>query len=382
MLLWTGFALLTAAVVAALTRPLLRAPEVVDEQGGELAVYRDQLRELEADRERGLVGSEEAEAARVELARRLIKEAERTGGEAARRAGQAVAGAGRWAVGAVALGIPLAATALYLALGSPGLPARPLAERLAAPADKVSVAELVAKVEARLREKPDEGEGWDAIAPVYMRMQRFADAADAYERALRLLGESPQRLLGLGEALIMSSNGVVGEQARKTFERLRVLDPGHVEARFWLAIGKQQDGNRDGAVSDLQALLAEAPADAPWRAFVEERLAELGGTPPVGTAAREQPAKTAPQGPAVDVSRMTAEERTAFITQMVDGLAERLKANGNDLDGWVKLVRSLHVLGRREEATAALIDARRALNGNTQALATLDALAGSLGLGS
>ncbi|MEW5963542.1 MAG: c-type cytochrome biogenesis protein CcmI [Pseudomonadota bacterium] len=381
MLLWLCFALLTAAVVAALARPLLRAAQSEDGADGELAVYRDQLRELEADRERGLVGAEEAEAARVELARRLIKEAERTGAGGP-GVSSALAGGGRWVVGVVALGVPLAAIALYLALGSPGLPARPLAERMAVPADKASVAELVGKVEARLRERPEEGEGWDAIAPVYMRMQRFADAADAYERALGLLGESPQRLMGLGEALIMASNGLVGEQARRTFERLRALEPGHVEARFWLAIGKQQDGNRDGAVADLQALLAESPADAPWRAFVEERLAEFGAAPAKGTVSREQPETTAPSGPAFDVAKMTAEERTAFITQMVDGLAERLKKDGTDIDGWVKLVRSLHVLGRRDEALAALGNARRALEGNTQALATLDALAGSLGLGS
>lgn len=381
MLLWLCFALLTAAVVAALARPLVRAAQSEDGADGELAVYRDQLRELDADRERGLVGAEEAEAARVELARRLIKEAERTGAGGP-GVSSALAGGGRWVVGVVALGVPLAAIALYLALGSPGLPARPLAERMAKPADKASVAELVGKVEARLRERPEEGEGWDAIAPVYMRMQRFADAADAYERALRLLGESPQRLMGLGEALIMASNGLVGEQARRTFERLRALEPGHVEARFWLAIGKQQDGNRDGAVADLQALLAESPADAPWRAFVEERLAEFGAAPAKGTVSRQQPESTAPSGPAFDVAKMTAEERTAFITQMVDGLAERLKKDGTDIDGWVKLVRSLHVLGRRDEALAALGNARRALEGNTQALATLDALAGSLGLGS
>jgi cytochrome c-type biogenesis protein CcmH len=381
MLLWLCFALLTAAVVAALARPLWRATPVGGHADGELAVYRDQLRELEADRERGLVGAEEAEAARVELARRLIKEAERTGAGATAATGLALGG--RWVTGLIALGLPVAAIALYLALGSPGLPARPLAERMAAPADKSSVAELVRKVEARLRERPEEGEGWDAIAPVYMRMQRFADAADAYERALRLLGETPPRLLGLGEALIMSSNGLVGEQARRTFERLRALEPGHIEARFWLAIGKQQDGNRDGAVADLQALLAESPADAPWRAFVEERLAEFGAAPVKGSASREQPRSTAPSGPAaLDVAKMTPEERTAFITQMVDGLAERLKKDGKDLDGWVKLVRSLHVLGRREEALTALGNARRALEGDTQAIATLDALAGSLGLGS
>lgn len=378
MLLWVCFAVLTAVVVAALARPMLRrASTQADASEAELAVYRDQLREIDADLDRGLVGEAEAQAARTELARRLIKEAESRPSES-EGADPALAVAGRWTASMVALALPLAAVALYLALGAPTLPSRPFGERVALPAEKATMADLVAKVEARLREKPEDGEGWDVIAPVYMRQQRYGDAADAFVRAIRLLGESPKRLAGLGEALIMANDGLVGEQARRTYERLLALDPKRLEAHFWLAVAKEQDGDVQGAIGDLTTLLEQAPPDAAWKGFVEERLAELKGVP-----AGRTKGTTGDEAPAADVAaveKMTAEERAAFIGRMVDGLAERLKQNGKDLDGWVKLVRSLHVLSRRDEAVAALANARQQFADDPKALGTLDALAESLGL--
>ena len=378
MLLWVCFAVLTAAVIAVLARPLLReadAAATATDEEAELEVYKDQLREIDAERERGLVGEAEAEAARVEIARRLIKENESReqtpGFTGARIAARAVAGV-------LGVGLPLAAIAVYVGMGSPTLPSRPFAERAKVGAEHASVADLVGKVEARLRTNPEEGEGWDVIAPVYMRLQRFGDAADAYARATRLLGESPRRLAGLAEALIMSNDGLVGEQARRTYERLLALEPDRLEAKFWLAIAKEQDGNVVGAIADLKGLLDSAPAEAPWKGFVAERLAALQGHGAPGSQAA-----TGPDSGAVDpsvVEGMSPEQRQAFVGQMVDGLAERLKKDGNDLEGWLKLVRSLHVLGRGEEAKAALATARRQFATDPGSLGALQSLADTLGI--
>jgi len=380
MLLWICFAVLTATVVGLLVLPLMREAERV---GGapeaELAVYRDQLREIEADRERGLVGDSEAEAARAELARRLIKQAEAKEQGSGANATPTVAAASRWIATLLALAIPLSAVSIYLAIGAPTLPGRPFAERMAQRAENSTLAELIAKVEARLRENPDEGEGWDVIAPVYMRQQRYAEAADAYARAGRLLGETPKRLAGLGEALIMASNGLVGEEARRAYEKLLAADPQRIEARFWLAVAKEQDGDTAAAIEDLSNLIDEAPPDAAWKGFVEERLAALKGVPadkPTDTRG----ADGAGNAEAAAIERMTAQERAAFISRMVDGLAERLKHDTKDLDGWMKLIRSLHVLARRDEAMSALDNARRQFSGDPAALGSLDALAVSLGL--
>ena len=80
------------------------------------------------------------------------------------------------------IALPVASLALYLAYGAPGLPGQPLSERIATASDTMKPNDLVAKVEARLRDHPDDGTGWDVIAPVYYAMGRYADAAAAYSK--------------------------------------------------------------------------------------------------------------------------------------------------------------------------------------------------------
>jgi cytochrome c-type biogenesis protein CcmH len=386
MVLWIGFAILAAAVVWAVTRPLLAArastPGAPD---SELAVYKDQLAEIESERAQGLLAGSEAESARVEVARRLIRRAEER-----ERTPSADAGAGSGLRNAVlwsAAALPLAALLIYLGVGSPSMPGRPYAARLNEPIEQASAADLVAKVEAHLRQNPNDGRGWDVLAPVYMRMGDFRQAADAFERATQLLGESPQRLAGFARASIMLANGVVEEPARKAYVKLRALDPKAVEPQVWLAIAKEQDGDLAGAAADYKALIAIAKE--PWHSLLEDRMksvaARLGKVPEA--AAPEAEAKNAGEAPAGEAPErpnfhtMTPEQRQAFIEKMVASLAERLKTNGKDLEGWMQLVRSYVVLGRSQDATAALAEARSNFAGDEKALAQLQALAQVLGIG-
>ncbi len=201
----------------------------------------------------------------------------------------------------VALGLavmlPLLALGLYLHYGSPQLPDQPLVARLEDPSHSQDLQVLVAKVEARLREHPEEGEGWEVIAPVYMSWRRYADAAEAFRQAARLLGELPKRLAGYGQALVLANNGVVTEDARKALERALVLDPKLIEPRLLLTIAKEQDGQFAAAAEGWRKMLADAPQDAPWRKLVEERLAQdearLAGKPVPGA-----PMASGPQVPA------------------------------------------------------------------------------------
>jgi cytochrome c-type biogenesis protein CcmH len=396
MLLWIGFAILTAAVIGAVARPLLRA-QTSDASSAEpdLAVYRDQLAEIEADRRRGLIGTAEAEAARVEVARRLLARAgdaqvsPRETASARRPAGAAV-----WALAAV---VPLASVGLYLAVGSPWLPARPHAERGNAPVAEAPVTDLIAKVEARLREHPEDGQGWDVIAPVYLRLQRYADAAEAFTRAMRILGETPRRLAGFAEATVLAADGIVSEEARRAYEKVLAAEPGRHDARFWLAVAKEQDGDLQAALAAYATLLERAPSDAVWRAAIAERVAELKKRAAPGEAANEDGAgaREAPAGaiaspsgtprwsgpdPDAQSAEMGPEARVAFVTRMVETLAERLKSNGKDLGGWLRLMRAYSVLGRKAEAAAALSEARRNFATDTASLAEIDALAKTLGL--
>ena len=372
MLLWIILACLTAAVLYGLLRPLAGGrPSAPARDAFDAAVYRDQLAEVESDRARGLIGEAEAEAAHLEIARRLLaadgKESasDSTDGGFPAKAAMIV----------VAVMLPVAALGLYLTYGSPRLLDQPLAVRLQDPANEQNLAALVSRVEARLREHPEEGEGWEVIAPVYMGWRRFGDAAQAYAQAIRLLGPSAQRLSGQGQSLVLKNDGVVTEEARKVLEQALALDPTLLEPRILIAIAKEQDGHYAAAVEDWRAL-RDKREDAAWREMVEKRIeaaeAHLAGTP------RADPGPS--QADIAAAERMAPAERQAMVEQMVQGLAARLAQEGDDLPGWLKLVRAYSVLDRKEDAAKALARAKSQFSGNTQAIEQLDALAAELGL--
>ena len=282
---------------------------------------------------------------------------------------------------AVAVLVPLLTLALYLTHGSPGLPSYPMAGRSGLPLEQANVAELIAKVERQLREHPEDGQGWDVIAPIYFRLGRYREAADAYAKATRLQGESTRRLAGFAEATVLAADGIVGEEARVAFEKILQLEPARPEPRFWLALAKEQDGKLAEALADYRALLAQAPAGAPWREAVEGRVTELSRR--LAAPGATQPPPSGPSAADVTAAeKLPAEERARMIGQMVDRLAERLKRDGSDLAGWLRLVNAYAVLNRKDDARAALAQARQHFPTDENALSELAALAKSLGLGS
>lgn len=365
MVLWILFAVLTAAVAAMLLRPLMsERVEGLSTEAADVAVFKDQLAEIAADKERGLITGPEAESARAEVARRLLSASK---DDEARRTSAPSASKGLY-LNAIAMAVPLLSVALYLVLGSPGMPGKPYVDPKSKPIEQASAAELVALVEARLRSHPEDARGWDIIAPIYLNQGRFAESADAYQRALTLAGESRLRLKGHAEATILANNGLVTEPARKSFARMLEMDANDGEAQFGLALAKEQDGKLNEAIEDYRRILANAPADARWKPALETKLARLlraGGAP------SEESAQ------AIAASK---EEQEKFIVGMVERLAERLKTKGDDLAGWQQLVRSYKVLGRDADASAAIAEARRNFAGDTKALGDLDALAKSMGL--
>ena len=388
MLLWIILGALTAIVLLVLLRPLVgvRTNEHAREAFN-AAVYRDQLGEIDADRARGLIGEAEAEAARLEIARRLLQ-ADRT--ELTHSEDASGSGHARAAMIAVATVLPLLALGLYLVYGSPRLPDQPLALRLQDPSNAQNLEVLVARVEARLREHPEEGEGWDVVAPVYMGWQRYQDAADAYGQAIRLRGPSAKRLSGQGQALVLANNGVVSDEARTALERAVALDQSLTEPRILIAIAKEQDGQFAAAIEDWRAILANRQGDAPWRQMVEQRIASdeahlaskpVPGAEAPGGGVPDLPVARGPSaGDVAAAQNMNPADRQAMIAQMVQRLAARLDQDGSDLAGWLKLVKAYSVLERKDDAEKALARAKTKFTGNTQALQQLDQLAAELGL--
>ncbi|MGB7977425.1 MAG: tetratricopeptide repeat protein, partial [Roseiarcus sp.] len=248
--------------------------------------------------------------------------------------------------------------------GQPMLADEPLASRKVAPQTDGGIEAAVAAVEARLTAEPDDGKGWAVIAPVYMRLERYSDAAHAYAEALRILGEDPIRRAAYGEALVAAAGGVVTDEARQAFDRALADQPGQPQARYYVALAAEQDGKKEDAIRDYQALLADSPPDAPWRSVVNARLATLTGAP----------------APAADTAAIPEAQRP-MIEGMVSKLATRLASNGGSIDEWSRLIRAYTVLHEADKAKAALIDAHKALASDANAVASLDALARNLGLG-
>lgn len=379
MLLWIAFALMTAAALAAVLLPLARRERGTEPDTGALAVYRHQLDEIEDERVRGLVDDSEAAGARVEVARRLLASADRMDPLPTR---PPLAESKRATIAlATATAVPLLALTLYLTQGSPGLPSFPASARARLPLQQAEIGDLVAKVEARLREHPEDGDGWDVIAPVYYKLERFRDAANAYAHAARLKGETVRRLAGLAESTVLAADGIVTEQARAAYDKILRLEPGRPEPRFWLALAKEQDGKLEPALADYRALLADSAADAPWRAAIESRITDVSRR----IAGVDKPETHTPGPGAEDIAaaeKLSPQDRAKMIAGMVDGLAERLKHNGRDLAGWQRLINAYAVLGRGQDARAALAEARKNFPADPQAQAALAALAKTLGLDS
>ena len=255
MLLWILIALLTAAAIMAVLAPLGRAPPRSGRDDSARRVYLDQLKELDRDLAEGRISAEEAEASRTEIGRRLIA----TGGGGGERGLPEGSIKARRATALVALiGLPVLSLGTYLSLGAPQLPGQSLAARLSAPVAPGDIEGLVMRVERHLARQPEDGAGWDVIAPVYLRMGRAADAQAAYRNAIRLLGSSGARQNGLGEAIVTLQGGIVTADARAAFEAANRAEPAAPGPQFFLALAEDQGGNPQEAAKRWRALLSEA----------------------------------------------------------------------------------------------------------------------------
>ncbi|HEY1746665.1 MAG TPA: c-type cytochrome biogenesis protein CcmI [Xanthobacteraceae bacterium] len=371
MVLWIIFAFMTAAAIYAVCWPLVRGTRKFA-GGSDLLVYKDQLLEIDRDRASGLIGESESEAARLEVSRRLLAAANAPAAKALDESAIRVGKRRRAAILSAAIVLALGVPGLYVALGSPNVPGEPAFARVPGPKGEQTIAALVGQVEANLARNPNDGTGWELIAPVYLRLGRFDDAVQARKKSLALNGESATRQADLGEAEAAAADGVVTADARASFQRAVVLDPHEPKARYFLGLAAEQDGKSESAASMWRGLLADAPPDAPWASFVRDALARLAGNP------SKEPGPTASEVAAA--GNMSEPARREMISSMVSRLADRLRGNGADVDGWLRLVRAYTVLGDRDKARSAAADAKRALAEHPEDVRQIDDLVKGLGL--
>ncbi|OBZ96032.1 cytochrome C biogenesis protein CycH [Pararhizobium polonicum] len=375
MLFWILVATLTAAVAAVLLLPLLRAAASTEApQSHDVEVYRDQLEELKRDETSGLISGEDAGFARAEVARRLL-----VATDAVKAAGpaRAVRRSNRLAQLAIILILPAVGLCLYLRTGSPDMPDAPLAARLANPGNDMNI--LIARAEQQLVANPDDGAGWDVLAPIYYRSGRVEDAAAAFRNALRILGATPARLGGYAESLIALSGGLVTTEAQDALQKSLAIEPNDPRAQFYLALALKQEGKAPEALAAFQQIARTSPAGAPWLPLVNEHIAGLtAAAAPAGQAAATLGNPTGEDIAAAQ--EMNAGDRTAMIEGMVGSLAEKLKEDPKNFEGWMRIIRSYSVLGRKDEAADALKQGLAAFPADSDEGKQLLALAGELGL--
>jgi len=361
MLLWVYVGLMTVAAIAAVLWPLWRRRTALA-SGTDVAVYRDQLQEIDRDLRLGLIPANEAEAARVEVSRRLLAASQ------AAQPAASVSGGGwqrNFIAGLAVLVLTIGAAGLYLRVGSPLMASESAPAKAEATA---TIDRLVAQAEEYLQKNPRDARGWEVLAPVYMRVGRYSDSANAWRNTIQLAGENADRLANLGEALTAEANGIVTADAKDAFTRAVALDQTTVTARFYLGIAAEQDGKASEAAKLFKDLIADSPANAPWLGDIRTALARVEGKP---DGAQLKPlARLNPQGQ--DNGTPVGGPQDPSVLGMVDRLAERLKQDGSDPDGWVRLVRSYGVLNDEAKKSAAIDDARKALAGNAEKVAKFE----------
>lgn len=401
---WVIAALFAAACLGIVLAPVLRGAGRGEARASyDLRMHRDQLRELDADVTRGVMSAGEADATRIEISRRLLAAAE---AEAAEPAGAtSPRRLARRLAPALGLTAGISALALYAFIGAPGLPDRPLAERRAevaaeharrpaqAEAERLAAevvssgrtepraedAALLARLQEALKDRPDDLRGYRLLAQSLAALGRWPEARVAEERVLAILGDRAEAkdYVDLAEMRILAAGGYVSPEAEEALTRALSLDPKDPVGRYYSALALMQGGRPDLAYRIFSGLTDEGPADAPWIAPSRQGLVEaasLAGLP-------------APAGPGPDAGdvaaaeSLPAAERQTMIEGMVGRLSDRLAAEGGPPEDWARLIRSLGVLGRLDEAKSVLAEARAAHGADPAALALIETAGREAGIG-
>ncbi|WP_339689217.1 tetratricopeptide repeat protein [uncultured Parasphingorhabdus sp.] len=239
-----------------------------------------------------------------------------------------------------------------------------------------SVDEVIAGLEKKLQENPDDAESWRMLGWSYFETQKFAESATAMKRATTLDPDNSEYWSMLGEALVMTSDGQqVPTDAAEAFRNALKHDAKDPRARYFLAVQKDIAGDHKGAIDDWFALLADTPADAPYAADIRRVIGQVAENEGIDVAARLAKASPAAptggistDGPAVataaipgpsreqmqEAAALPPGQQEAMIANMVDGLDKRLQANPKDANGWIMLIRSRMQLGQTVQAKQAL----------------------------
>ena len=351
-------ALLAFVALLPIVAPLLRGSRPVAARASfDQAVYRDQLRELDRDIARGLISNAEADAARLEIQRRLL---------AADKLPAVPARLGRSPVLAVSvfLVIGIGSIGLYLSLGAPGVPDVPFASRVPEANGPNTIQQAADALAEKLKQNPSDVPGWLLYGRTLAQMGDWDQAEAAYRHAIDLGQTDPDVLGDHAEIMVMQAAGTVTPAAEAEFKKILQADPSSGIARYYLAVAAMQAGEPRKAIDGFQALLAEMPPDAPLRAQLGIKVAEAAraaGIPVPDLAQGPTPPPVpGPDAKAMaDAASLPEAQKDAMVRGMVAQLAAKQEADPSNLDGWMRLGRAYAVLHEGDKAADAYDKAAR-----------------------
>ncbi|WP_298675874.1 c-type cytochrome biogenesis protein CcmI [uncultured Lentibacter sp.] len=398
MLFWIISAALALLLAALFALALLRSrTDEVHPATYDLRIYRDQLKEVERDLARGVIGEADAERIRTEVGRRVLTAdaqlatAARTGAQpapltlfTAALIGLALLGGGGFIysqLGASGLAdLPhqarlATAQELYQSRDSQAaflarLPARPEAEPDAA------YAELITRLRAAVASKPDDLQGQQFLAQNEARLGNFAAARAAQSTLIRLKGAAAtaEDHVTLAQLYITEAQGYVAPEAEAALRAALRADRANPVARYFLGQMWLQNDRPDRTFGLWSRLLEEGPAEAPWIAPIREGIEDIAWLAGIEYTAPE--AGSAPlRGPTAEdienAGSMTQQERLEMIRGMVENLSTRLATEGGTPEEWSRLISSLGALGDSSRALAIWREAQERFANTPDALETV-----------
>ena len=389
MMLWIVLTTICSAAAVVVAIPLIRRYESSGEKDmADSGIYRDQLKEIERDRDAGQINPAEADLARIEIQRRLLASLKTN--ETPRpvspiwRTAALVSASGFVVLGAVSLyalnGRPDLSGALNAAPApdaSASADSAPILPAVPAKAGAGDVDNMIGSLAAKLKQSPDDAEGWRMLGWSYFNTQRYDESAQAYARAMALVPENIDYQSAYAEALVQAAEGVVTPKAQGLFEAVLQKNSREERARFYMALAREQAGDLSAALDMWIALLGDAPKDAGWLVDVRQRIAGLGKKTGRDTSAILAGAAGPVPG---QNTTLAAADQQAAVEAMIAKLSAKLESNPADRDGWAMMIRSLKVKGDLPGAQAALSKALTVFKDDPSTSAQIAALAKSLGV--
>lgn len=272
-MLWLVFAALTLAVVGGLIYPLVRPASKQDPGRVEydIVVYRDQLKEIDQEIDRGVLTAEQAGAARSEVHRRMLAAEDADLTARAKPVSADIRLVRIAAIAAIAIITPVGAILMYGMLGSPHLPGRPYTAQLKNSPDFIAASDAKGLADQLLRNPT--AAGYDKLAGMYFTARDYPHAVDAARRALDLGATGAATWSELGESEVMVTGGAVTPEALEAFTNALAIDARSERSRFYIGLAETQIGNLKHAVAIWRDLEKDSDANAPWLPMLREHIA-------------------------------------------------------------------------------------------------------------